>query len=145
ESVRSQQLQQRRGLFLAAEEQVVFVAAKRAETGKRIGTPGVGGVHHSASFACRMAATKSVSNPGANESSACRSTFHPPFVRPTPVPQQGEPRPVACQLQSATTAAAFYCATADRGYFGFSSAFFSSSATSAHNCVNAARSSAGSL
>ena len=36
---------QRRGLLLAAEEQVVLVAAKRAEAGKRIGTRGVNGFH----------------------------------------------------------------------------------------------------
>src|SRR5262245_51720666 len=74
EAVRSQELQERRGLFLAAEEQVVLVAAKRAETRKRIGMLGVGGFHHSASFACRMAATKSVSNPGSNVSLGCRIT-----------------------------------------------------------------------
>ena len=55
---------QRRGLLLAAEEQVVLVAAKRTQAGKRIGERGVNGLHHPASFACRMAATKSVSNSG---------------------------------------------------------------------------------
>ena len=59
ESVRSQQLQERRGLLLAAEEQVVLVAAKRAEAGKRIGRLGVNRVHQTASFAWRMAAMKS--------------------------------------------------------------------------------------
>src|SRR5262249_15718921 len=74
EAVHAQELQQRRDLLLAAKEPVVLVAAKGAETGKRVGTRGVNALHHSASFACRMAATKSVSKPGAKVSLGCRIT-----------------------------------------------------------------------
>src|SRR5262249_43789342 len=74
ESVRAQQLQERRGLLLAAEEQVVLVAAKGAETRERVGTPSGMGAHHWASFDRWSDVRNPPRTAGSKVSPACRRT-----------------------------------------------------------------------